>query len=199
MNRKYTVDDSNPISWDEFGNLTTKLLNNIQVYLNNHKISLDAIAPILRNGAIPGTIIANKLEITTLLPVQVKYDYGSNRPEQLLPFCKPLTSDLGEKPKILVTECNTFSGESARLTAEIIKKTYPKASLFYATVTRVFRKPEINLPLYEEYFYGVMTNENFEAKADEVGKLRLRKGITIYPWETPEKELKDINEYFSTQ
>lgn len=42
-----------------------------------------------------------------------------------------------------------------------------------------------------------MTNENFEADSSLEQSLHLRKGITIYPWETAEKELRDINAYFT--
>lgn len=192
-NQQYTVTDTNRMSWEEFGNITYKLLEEIQ----NSQIHFDAVAPVLRNGAIPGTIIANKLEIITYLPIQVKYDYGMNKHVQMLPFYKPLTIDLGESPKILVTESNTFSGESAIKSAQIIKEAFPKAKLYYATITRVYRKTEITLPMYEKYFYGVMTNENFEADQVVESKLRLRPKITIFPWETEEKELKDINSFFN--
>jgi hypoxanthine phosphoribosyltransferase len=89
------------MSWDEFGDIVNKLIVDIQEFSNANSIHFDAIAPILRNGAIPGTIIANKLDITTILPIQVKYDYKTKTHVQLLPFYKPLNKNLGESPKIL--------------------------------------------------------------------------------------------------
>lgn len=193
----YTTLDTNRMSWEEFGIIMDSLLKTIQYYFKENRIRINAIVPILRNGAIPGTIIANKLGIITHLPVQVKYDYGVNKPVQLLPFYKPLTTTLGESPTILVTESNTFSGESAMRSADIIKAVYPKATLYYATVTRVYRDQEIQLPMYKKSFYGIMTNENFEADNKKANELKLRPKITIFPWETEEKELKDINSYFN--
>ncbi len=198
MNKKvgFTLEDTNKMDWQEFGNIVDKLAADINNYCDVNNITFDAVAPILRNGAIPGTIIANKLEIVTLLPVQVKYDYSIKKPIQIFPFEKPLDKDLGDTPKILVVESNTFTGQSAKLSTDIIKKAYPQAELYYATVTRVYRLNEVKLSMYKEYFYGVMTNENFEADEQKEKELQLRSKITVYPWETAEEELKEINSYF---
>lgn len=180
------------MTWDEFGKVINVLIGKIQ----ERDIVFDAVSPILRNGAIPGTIIANRLEIITCLPVQVKYNYKLKHPEQLLPFYKPLKNQLPDKPKILVTECNTFSGNSAIKAAEIIKEEFPACELYYATVTRVYRKQTEPLSMYKEYFYGQLTNENFEADQETEVSLNLRRNITVFPWESVEKELQDINSYF---
>jgi hypoxanthine phosphoribosyltransferase len=191
--RIYTLADTNPMSWAEFGEVMNNLVDKIRVYISNKDMTFDAIAPILRSGAIPGMVIANKLKITTILPIQVKYCHDNNRPKQLLPFLKPLTVDLGNNPKILVTECNTVTGESARNTAEIIKRVYPKAELYYASIGKVYKNPEVSLSVYSHCFVGIMTNECFEADINTINELMLRPGITIYPWETASFELEDIN------
>lgn len=190
--KQFTIHDTNKMSWQEFDQLIDNLLQKIKAT----NVSFDAIIPILRNGAIPATIIANKLDIITYLPLQVKYNYSAKEIEQLIPFYKPITKDLGERPHFLVVESNTFSGQSAIKAAEIIKKEYPNAYLYYATVTRVYRNPEIQLPMYEQYFYGCQTNENFEADNNTEKSLYLRPNITIYPWESVENELHDINSFF---
>ncbi len=161
--KKYTLVDTSLMSWTEFGEVIESLIAKIQVYAEDTSIVFDAVAPILRNGAIPGTMIANKLQIITQLPIQVKYNHPNIQPEQLLPFYKPLTHNLRDEPNILITECNTFSGKSALIAAEIILANYPKAHLFYATIAKVYRSQAVEYPHFEKYFYGVMTNENFEA------------------------------------
>jgi hypoxanthine phosphoribosyltransferase len=193
-----TLEDINQMDWTEFGLLVDSIAKNIKEYTGAINMHLDAISPILRNGAIPGTIIANKLEMTTLLPIQLKYEYASKKPIQLLPFYTPLENTLGTSPRILVVECNTYSGASAMLAADILKKAYPDAELYYASVAKVFRIPDIEMGIYRKCFYGVITNENFEADHETAQKLQLRHGITIFPWETAEHELRDINAYGST-
>lgn len=141
---KYTLSDTNFMTWNEFGSITEKLVGEIRNYLDTQNITFDAIAPILRNGSVPGTIIANKLDVTTFLPIQLKYDYKTHKPIQLLPFYKPLHQELRNSPNILVVECNTFSGESAKLAAQIVRQEYREAALYYATVGQVYRKEPVD-------------------------------------------------------
>lgn len=189
----YSLKDTNPMNWSEFGEIMDELVTEIDEYFKTRNQKIDTISPILRNGAIPATIIGNKLQIIPMLPVQVKYDYSQNKPVQLFPFSKPFKDILGIAPNILICECNTFSGESARMAASIIQEAYPDAHLFYATVTQVFRRQEIDLSIFEHIFVGRKTNENFEANQREEKELNLRSQITIFPWETAEFELNDIN------
>lgn len=192
--KKFDLEDVNAISYDEFGRLMEKLVTDIKNFSEQNAMTFHAVAPILRNGAIPGTIIANKLLILSYLPVYVKYFYKPTRQEQLLPFQKTINFDLPEDLNILVTESNTFSGGSAKKAYEIIKNAYSAANLYCATITRVYRKEAVNLDMYTHYFYGVMTNEGFEADESTAQKLQLRSGITVFPWETPEHELQETND-----
>ena len=189
----FTLEDTNPMYWAEFDSIVQKLITEIIEYCSKTSIHIDAVCPILRNGAIPATMIANKLKIVPMLPVQVKCDYTQGKPVQLLPFARSMSPSMHENPNLLVVECNTFSGESARLAGSIIKEVYPDASLLYATVTQVFRKVPIDLSIFTHVFTGMFTNENFEASEEEEAEQFMRKKVVIYPWETPEFEIADIN------
>lgn len=177
------------MTWEEFGNICDKLVSDIR----NSAIKFDAIAPILRSGMIPATIIANKLKILTILPVHVKCMQNPAEIKQMLPISKPLSDNLSKNPKILVIETNTSSGSSAKKVHELLMAEFPHAELFYATVARVFRKPQINLEMYKEYFWGIMTDEKLIATPEEQREFNLRQKITIFPWETAEFELEEIN------
>lgn len=190
--KKYTLQDTNPMSWQEFGTILDDLVTQISEYLAQNSLQIHAVAPILRSGAIPGSVIANKLEIIPQLPIQVKHNYQQNKLEQILPVTKLLTP-LPKKPTILVAECNTYSGKSARKAGQLVLENYSQATLMYATVTKVYRKDEIDLSLFDKVFVGKHTNESFEADHTTAKELDLRPKITIFPWETPERELRDIN------
>lgn len=185
----YTEEHTNKMTWSEFGTICDKLVSDIK----NSGIKFDAITPILRSGMIPATIIANKLQILNILPVQVKCVHNPNDVKQMLPIMKPMDSNFPSNPKILVVEANTFSGKSATKVYEILKSEFANVELYYATVTRVFRKPINELEMYKKYFFGVMTDEELIASEEEKTKYKLRDKITIYPWETTEYELEDIN------
>ncbi len=189
----FTLEDTNPMSWSEYDAIVRALIDEIRVHCEEKKIRISAVCPILRNGAVPATMIANKLKIVPMLPVQVKCNYVQGRPVQLLPFAASLSPEVGPQPTLLVVECNTFSGESARLAASIIKMVYPDANLLYVSVTRVYRKTPIDLSIFTHVFTGRMTNENFEATPEQESALNLRSKVVIYPWETAEAEIDDIN------
>ncbi len=72
------------------------------------------------------------------------------------------------------------------------KEKYPTATIYYATVAKVYGGPE-NIDNAKEYFFGIQTNEYFKASANEEKRLGLRPKITIFPWETAAYELADIN------
>lgn len=184
---QYQLKDTNAMSWEEFGELCDNLVEDVK----SIGVKFDAIAPILRNGMIPATVIANKLEIINIIPIHLKYFYNPTEIRLMLPIVKPLS--IVNSPKILVVEANTSSGESAIKTHSLIKEEFPDSEIFYATVTRVFKKPSQDLSMYKKYLYGIMTDEDIIATEEEKRKYSLREGITIFPWETAERELNEIN------
>ncbi len=185
----YTLADINPMQYSEFQEIVESLILKIK----DSGVSFQVICPILRSGAIPATIIANKLKIQVMLPIHVKCNEANQNMEQILPFQLPIDNRLGDSPNILIVEANTITGKTAAKSYEIVKKAFPKSKIYYATVGRVFRNPEVKLEMYEKYFWGTFTDELFEATPDESKELCIRPKITIYPWETPEFELADIN------
>lgn len=184
---QYQLEDTNTMSWDEFGELCDKLVEDVKFI----GVKFDAIAPILRNGMIPATVIANKLEIINIIPIHLKYFYNPTEIRLMLPIVKPLS--MGNNPKILVVESNTSSGQTAIKTHSLIKEEFPDSEIYYATVTRVFKNPSPNLSMYKKYLYGIMTDEDLLASEEEKRDYSLREGITIFPWETAERELNEIN------
>jgi hypoxanthine phosphoribosyltransferase len=184
---KYTLEQTNQMSWQEFGEICQNLVRKIEKL----GIEFDAVAPILRNGMIPATVIANKLEILNIIPIHLKYFYNPTEIKLLLPIVKAF--DLVDNPKILVVESNTSSGNSAEKTYDLLKEEFPSSELYYATVTRVFKKPQNNISMYKEVVWGVMTDEDIVATEVQKEEYSLRNGITIFPWETAERELGEIN------
>lgn len=192
----YTVDDTNSMDWVEFGSILDTLIQQLDDYQRENNIKFDIVVPILRNGSMPAVAIANRFKITRFLPVQFKYIYNEN--DSTKTECKQMLSlpeileDTPANPNILVCETNTNTGTSANKAIALIKERYPNSTIYYATVVKVYGGPD-NLDHVKEYFWGVQTNENFKASEEEVKRLNLRPKMTIFPWETVESELTDIN------
>ncbi|HAM35144.1 MAG TPA: hypothetical protein DEB40_13630 [Elusimicrobia bacterium] len=195
MNRDkdYRTEHLNPMPFEEYGKHVRKLMARIREYLAKNKIAFDAVAPILRSGGVPGGMLAVYFDIPVMIPLQFKYRYRPTRLEQVLPFPR-LKDPLPERPKILICENNTSSGETARTAVGVIRERYPAATIFYATVAKVYGGPDV-IEGVEESFYGVRTNERLLATAEQARAFDLRADVTLFPWEVAEKELSEMNAF----
>ncbi len=184
--RTFTVNDTNPMGWREFQSIVDDLI--LRIHKSN--IIFSAIAPILRSGAIPATMIANKLQIIPMIPLQLKYNEAQDDIETIASPSIPNTISSKDEMNILVVETNTNSGQSARKALKELQTKLPNSKFYYACVAKAFRTNKTTSN-YTSEFVGKMTDESFEATPEE--KKNLREGITIFPWETAEYELNDIN------
>lgn len=187
----YTEKDTNPMSWEEMDGLINILIENINKYFNEQGQKVYVISQLHRTGGIVGSLLAIKMGIIPLLPVQFKYSYNPIKINQIISV-PDLFVEVPEDMNIILAEGNTSSGKVAMEAAKVIKAKYPKAKIYLATLTKVYGGFE-NLEGIEKVFYGAMTNEKFMATPEEVIKLGLREGITIFPWENSKEELSAIN------
>jgi len=186
----YTTKDTNPMSWEEFDSLINVLRGKIEASFGDTS-PVHAISQLHRTGGIVGSVLAIRMGIIPLLPVQFKYSYHPTRIDQIISV-PDILIDVPEVMNVILAEGNTSSGSIAKAAAKAIKQKYPKAKIYLATLTKVFGGFE-NLEGIEEVFYGTMTDENFTATNEEKERYQLRTGITVFPWENPESELADIN------
>jgi len=187
----FTKADTNKMSWEEFGKLVDILIGKVQAFFSEHDQRLDVISQLHRTGGIIGSTMAIRMKIVPLLPVQFKYAYHPKRIEQIISVPDILV-DVPEDMNILLCEGNTSSGSIAMHAAKVIKEKYPKAKIYLATLVKVFDCPE-KLDGIEQIFYGVMSDEKFQATDEQKKKLGMREGITLFPWECAEDELAEVN------
>lgn len=175
------------MNWEE----TEQTLNALLEHIAQSGIKFDVIAPLLRTGGIVGGMLAIKMRVITMLPVQFKYSYHPTTINQILSIPNILV-EMPSVMNILLAEGNTSSGSIAKRAAAAITEKYPHAKIYLATLTRVFGGPD-QLDGIEQVFYGRRTDENLVATEEEKAQYNLREGITIFPWEDIEDELSDIN------
>jgi|SRR3989338_2686440 len=185
--KKYSIKDTNLMTWEEVDELIEILLSKIE----SHKEKITVVAPLLRTGGIIGGILSIKMRLQTMLPVQFKYSYNPTKINQILAVPDILTS-IPEPMNVLLCEGNTSTGRIAINAAKVIKEKYPQAKIFLATLVKVYGCPE-TLSGIEHVFYARMTDEHFKATAEEKAKLNLREGVTIFPWENAGDEISDMN------
>lgn len=193
MNEKkiFTKSDVNPMSWEEFSQLADSLIDQVQGYFGENGKEIHVISQLHRTGGIIGSVMAIKMGITPLLPVQFKYFHNPTRIEQIISVPDFLV-DVPKDMNILLCEGNTSSGSVGMRAAKVIKEKYPKAKIYLATLVKVFGCPD-QLEGIEHVFHGVMSDERFMATEEQKKDLDLRAGITLFPWERAEDELKEVN------
>ena len=187
----YTTQDANPITWSELEMLTDRLIASVSSYFENKNEKVDVIAPLLRTGGIIGGMLASKMKVVPMLPVQFKYSYNPLTSHQITSIPDMLV-ELPESMNILLCEGNTSSGTLSKRAAAAIKEKYPHSKVYLATLTRVYGGPE-TLEGIEEIFHGIRTDENFKVDEETRGRLGLRTGITVFPWEDVAEEISEIN------
>jgi hypothetical protein len=186
----YSVDDINPMSYEEYGAIIDALTEQIREHCQRYHLQIDLVAPILRSGGIPGNIVAIKLGISQILPLQFKYEHKPTKITQLLPL--PDLTALPELPRILICENNTVTGATALAAINLLKARFPQSELLYATVAKVYGGLDLT-DLVSRYFFGVVTDEKFRLSDVEQVDKNVRPKITIFPWENAVEELRAIN------
>jgi len=187
----YTIEDTNPILWPEFDLLIDNLITDINQYFTKHNKKIHVISQLHRTGGIVGSILAIKMELVPLLPVQFKYTYNPTDITQISSV-PDLLVDVPEDMNVILAEGNTSSGSVAKLAAKAIKEKYPKSTIYLATLTRVYGGFD-SLENIEHIFQGAFTNEKFLATSQEIAQYSIREGITVFPWENLEQELVENN------
>lgn len=182
MSPKYIKKDTNYMPYEEFGTIVDELYSAIINYCEEKKIKFNAVAPIMRSGGIFGSIMAVRLGIDTIYPIQ----WRGERPLKSFHYKLPRRSN------ILICENNTDTGTTAKKSIALMHDKFPKAKLYYATVTRVYGGPT-KYDNTEEYFCGVETDERFQATKEDFAEKKIRPRITIFPWESLAQELEKIN------
>src|SRR3989338_3802838 len=99
----FTKADTNNMSWEEFDRLTDVLINKVNVYFSAQGTHVDVISQLHRTGGIVGSVMAIKMKIVPLLPVQFKYSYHPTRIDQIISV-PDILIDVPEEMHILLCE-----------------------------------------------------------------------------------------------
>jgi hypothetical protein len=182
---KYRKEDFRPVSWEEFGKTSEELHKKVEKYVKVNKIKIDAVVPILRGGAFPGTYLAYRLNLLRILPVQYKYFFRGDKMDLKLILPLPKV-ELPESPVFLVVESNHCFGLTAQTAINDIRAGFPKCRIIYAAYHLDYSYQKMEG--VEAVFYGKLTNETKALSKEECEKLNIFPLSYIFPWENIEEE-----------
>lgn len=176
---------------NEFLKCIDKICENLEKYIENNKIKIDYVCPILRSGAVPAVYISNKLNIIKFLPIQVKhiaYKNGDNKIEMLF---NPFHSKKIDKkePVFLIVEAMCSTGRSAEICINQIKTRYKNAKILYVCLAKEYGRGELNniIEYQDAAFYYNGYNKFNKEKCKE---LKIEYFATLFPWEDLQIELE---------
>lgn len=176
---------------EKFLQCIERICKDLSSYIDENKIKIDYICPILRSGAVPATYISNKLNIVKFLPIQVKhiaYKNGDNKIEMLF---NPFNSvEIKKKePVFLVVEAMHSTGTSVGICINEIKNRYKDAKILYVCLAKQYGSINFkDKTVYENSVFYYNGKNKFSE--DKCKQLDIEYYYPLFPWENLEMELE---------
>lgn len=186
--KKYHKENYYVQSWAEYQEELTKLVEKVVAYIKEHKISVDAVVPILRGGNVSGTVLAYALDVLTILPVQYKYFFidGMCQLRRIHEINKELV--YRDDPMFVLVEGNHCYGNQAKYAAKDLKTAFPKCRIIYGASNMDYHYQNA-VEDAEVSLYGNLTNCCKELTDEECERLGIQyKKDLLFPWERIEEE-----------
>lgn len=188
---KYKKSDFKKLNWDKYGAILEKLSKKVNKHVRENNIKIDAVVPILRGGAFPGTYLAFRLHLLKILPVQYKYFFVGENIElrKVLPLPK---TEFGQNcpPTFLLVENNHCFGLTAETAARDLKDEFPSCHIIYAADTMDYSYQKNDHA--DAIIYGELTNDTRGIDEKEAKKKGLTNKMHLFPWEDLEEEWTTI-------
>ena len=194
MKYTYSKKDFMNISWNDIDKITQKIACEVREALSENDLSIKYIAPILRGGGVPAIILSHKLNIIDFLPIQLKCSHRLNKIEEKINLDSITKKSIKKDECILLVEGNHVTGKSANLAKDMIVKKFGKdTKIMYVSISKDYSyKDSVSDMVFSTC--GIYTNETKSLNKKECEGLEIDyRLITLFPWESIEGELKEIN------
>ena len=191
---RYTEDAFIPMTWEKYQQQVEILVPR----LKDLHVNFDFIVPVMRGGMPLAISLSERLNVQRIMPVQYRWDVkliNGKRKKECIPVYSSIPSieDKYYPYNILITEANCCTGETAQRCISHIKEELPNCHIYYVSIGRDYsHKGKFVGADYETWTF--LTNESGVIKTTaECEQLGIINKFTLYPWETIEGELRDMN------
>jgi hypothetical protein len=182
-------EDLRSLSYAEFGQLLDVLVRNVRTTCQERGIRIDAVAPILRSGAVPGCHLASKFGVTVVLPLQYKHTHDASG--GVRSYGEPIMPDgIPPHATILLTDANTVTGEIARRAAADIRAVFPVCRIIFASVMLDISVK--TLAGIDSLIWVRHTNERRTLSRDAARRAGIPDDVYIFPWEDLDEQWNEI-------
>lgn len=187
-----TEKDFYNITWNQCNEAIIKIGNNIKQYCLENNCRITHIVPILRGGGILGIYLSHILNISRVNPCQYKYMLVGDSYEPFELLAPHFDQRMEKETCILVTEGNHCYGKTAQKCIDRIYQILPETIIIYASLVRdVNHLNSLNGTVYETY--GFLSNDSKSFSVSECKGRNIPYEYGVFPWESIEEEMEDIN------
>lgn len=186
----YTEKDLDIISWDRIDKFIDMIYNNVKNYIQEHKLHIRYIAPIMRGGDIPAVKLSHMFNVVDMLPIQLKHNNITHSIDTKINLDYIKDTSIKENECILLVEGNHVTGSTAKIAVQMIQNKFGKnVKIIYVSLTRDYTyKNSVENVIYTTW--AMTTNEMKELSEDECKKLDINYNlVSVYPWENIKEEL----------
>ena len=194
MGYTYSEKDFIKLSWEDIEKYINGICSEITDFIRENNLKIRFIVPVIRGGAIPAVLLSHKLRVTDFLPAQVKVSHRLSKVEIKVDLRDIKAPALNNGECVLIVEGNHVTGGSASIVKDMaVDKFGKETKIIYVSISKDYSyKDSVGGVVYSTC--GLYTNETKKLSRDECVQLNIDyEKITLFPWETVEGELKEIN------
>lgn len=176
------------LAWDEHIETFDVVVNQLRECIEEKRLKIDAIVPILRGAGFLGTYLAYQLSVLRILPVQYKYLFPKNNAVELRKLLfTPSRKNLGDKPVLVLVEEDYCYGNASIEAAKDLRAEFPGCTIIFAADQADYTYKDIISDYVDYVVMGRYTNHCEELSEEECKKLEIQP-LTRAAWELAGEE-----------
>ncbi len=180
------------MSWNTYQEYINLLAQKINNFLQENKLTINFVVPILRGGAIPAISLAYQLNVFETYPIQLKHDY-KNQSIIILENSIEHIDSTQKSPVILLVDGYHATGRTTYYVYDIIKEAFPSSKIIYVTLGRDVGYLE-NQRSFIFSHHAFVSNECNKIPKEQSEKEGMLVKYTLFPWEVLEDEIQNMND-----
>jgi len=175
-------------TWIEHGETFEKVASDLEVYIKEQNLEVDAIVPIFRGAGFLGTYLAYRLSILRILPVQYKYFFPKKGTAELHELLfTPSKEILGDAPVLILVEGDYCYGNTAVQACKDLRKEFPSCTIIFATDLADYTHKDAVGKYVDKMIVGRYTNHCEELSEEQCKELGIKPNSRAV-WENPDEE-----------
>lgn len=196
MNKVYTKNDLNVVSWDKIDELIDKIYLDVFNYLETNNLKIKYISPVMRGGGVPAIKLSHMFNVIDMLPMQLKSNVETKKIDIKIGLEYVKDTNINNDECILLVDGNHCTGRTANFAVNLLREKFGNniKIIYVALTTDYTHRYSAKHICFTTW--GMLTNSSKELSKEECEKLGINYDFApVHPWENIEEELFELNKY----